>query len=455
MTENSSERPRFGTRFGMLMTVIGAAVGLGNVWRFPYMVGKFGGAFFVLFYVMTVLLIGIPALMAEWGLGRHTQRGPVGAFERVGVRIGSFRFGKFLGWYFFAVVTVAIGYYTNALGWVLYYTVGEVVRVAGGSIAAYEILPPDAGFNGRSFILQITMTGLVIVLNVVVLLRGLRRGIETAAKILMPLLAAGLLVLIVRSLTLPGAWEGVQWYILKFDPAALTPSVMLAAMGQAIFSLSLGGSYMVIYGSYLSAEDRLGSNAIWTGAGDLGAGLLAGLAIIPAVIALGLEPGSGPGLLFSTLPEVFARIPVGGIFGLIFFVSLLGAAFMSDVGAFEVVVRGLQDNTALDRRQSVFVVAGAVFLIALPPMINMKIFVPWDLFFGTGMQTFGALIATLTFGWALSRDAAYHELGNKDGASTATRFLYNWIRYVIPTVILTLGVWWLLTDVLGMSLGSP
>ena len=245
-------------------------------------------------------------------------------------------------------------------------------------------------------------TSLVILACVAVLLKGLRSGIERVSTFIVPTLLTLLLILIVRSVTLPGAGAGIQWYLLKFDLSAFTGRMMLAALGQAVFSLSLGGTFMVVYGSYLNQGDSLLPNAVWTATGDVMAGLLAGFAIFPAVFALGLEPASGPGLLFVTLPQVFGQIPLGGLFALLFFIALFGAAYLSDVAAFEVLVAGLTDNTRLSRTQAVWLMAAVVFLIALPPMINMKIFVPWDLTFGSGMQTLGSLIAVVTFGWVIA-----------------------------------------------------
>jgi hypothetical protein len=299
-----TSRETFASRFGLLMTMIGVAVGLGNVWRFPYMVGQFGGAPFVVFYVFVVGVIGVPALMAEWTLGRLTRRGPVGAFAQAGLP-----FGRPVGWFFFFVVTAATGYYTNALGWVLYYAGGGLADTLGLAWESSEILPPNEGFVARSFFLQMTCTGLVILACVAVLLKGLRSGIERVSKVIMPTLLTLLLILIARSLTLPGAGSGLHWYLVKVDLSAFTGQVMLAALGQAVFSLSLGGTFMVVYGSYLNPEDRLRSNAVWTASGDVIAGILAGLAIFPAVFAMGLEPTSGPGLIFATLPQVFGQIP--------------------------------------------------------------------------------------------------------------------------------------------------
>ena len=432
----------------LLATMVGVAVGLGNVWRLPYMVGRFGGAAFVLLYLVFVLSIGIPALMAEWTLGRHTRRGTVGAFERAGLPGG-----RVLGWVFFGTVTAATAYYTNAIGWVVFHGLAESLAPFGAPLTGADILPPDEGFRLRSFLLQLLFTSLVVMAAVMVLLRGLRSGIEKASAILTPLLFLSLFVIIARSLTLPGAGAGLEWYILKFELSDLTPTVAMAALGQVIFSLALGGTFMVVYGSYLNQDDALGKNALWTVAGDTAAGLLAGLAIFPAVMALGMEPGSGPGLIFETLPRVFAEIPVGWVFGTIFFVSLAGAAFLSGVAAFEVLVAGLTDNTRLSRRGATWLMAGLVFLLALPPMINMRIFVPWDLAFGSGAQTAGVLVAVLAVGWGMKRGAVLRELGvGADGESPGRRrlLLYYWIRWVIPGAILAVGIWWLLTDVMGV-----
>jgi neurotransmitter:Na+ symporter, NSS family len=438
----SLARETFASRFGAIITMIGVALGLGNVWRFPYMVGRYGGAAFVLFYVLVVLVIGVPGLMAEWALGRHTRRGTVGAFARAGLPAG-----KVVGWFFFVVVIAATAYYTNVIGWVLYYAAGEVARAFQVTFDASAVLPPDAGFSSRSLLLQMACTAFVTLSCAFVLLRGLRSGIERASRIVIPTLCLILLVLIARALTLPNAMAGVEWYILKFQASDLTPRVMMAAIGHTVFSLSLGGTFMVVYGSYLTDKDSLTSNAWWTTFGDTFSGLLAGLAIFPAVFALGLQPNSGPGLIFATLPRVFAAIPLGWLFGLLFFLGLLGAGYLSGLAAFEVLVAGLTDNTRLGRRTVVWLVAAVVFVVSIPPMINNRIFVPWDLTFGSGMQTLGALVAVVTVGWAMDRGEALRALSTS-GERPVPTWLYHWIRWVIPGALLMVGVWWLLTDLL-------
>jgi len=432
------KRETFTSNFGLLMTMIGVAVGLGNVWRFPYMVGKFGGAAFVFFYLLAVFFIGIPAMMAEWTLGRYTRRGTLGAFAK-----GGFPGGKYVGVFLFCIVICATGYYSVSLGWVAYYALGEIVKGLGGQLNSGAILPPNAGFNLTSFFLQLLMTSIVIFTCGIILVKGLRKGIEKVSKLIMPALLTILIILIIRAITLEGASEGIKWYIGGFRFRELTGSVMAAALGQAVFSMSLGGTFMVIYGSYLDKGSNIPKNAIFTGIGDTVAGLLAGFAIFPAVFAFGLEPASGPSLIFHTLPKTFAMMPAGWLFGLIFFLGLFGAAYLSDVAAFEVLVGGIVDNTKLSRKNAVLLICAIVFVLAIPPLINFKIFVPWDLTFGSGMQTLGALLAVITAVWCIKRSKALKELSEGTGKPFPL-FLYWWMRIVIPIAILFIGINWLL-----------
>lgn len=434
-------REIFGSRFGTLMTMVGVAIGLGNVWRFPYMVGRYGGAAFVVVYVLIALLIGVPAIMGEWALGRHARRGTVGAYAA-----GGLPGGRYLGWFLFAVVIAATAYYTNVVGWVLFFTLGELARTVGLLLPAGHVLPPASGFSPLSFGLQMACTGAVTLTCAVVLTRGLRAGIERVSVILVPMLLGALLVLIARSLTLDGASEGVRWYVGKFAWSDLTATVAVAALGHAVFSLSLGGTFMVTYGSYLPDGEELGRSAVWTTLADTGSGLLAGFVIFPAVFAFGLEPASGPPLLFDTIPKVFAQMPLGSLFGVLFFLGLFGAGFLSDIAAFEVLVAGMTDNTKLTRRRAVWTMSGIVFLVSLVPMLNLGVFLRWDLTFGSGMQTFGALCAALTAGWAMQRGALLQQLGGPDLRGWRG-WVPFWLRYVVPGSILAVGVWWLLTDV--------
>lgn len=439
-------RETFASNFGLLMTMIGVAVGLGAVWRFPYMVGKFGGAAFVVFYMVIVFFIGMPALMAEWTLGRHTRRGPLGSYQ-----IGTFPGGKYIGAFLFFIVFWATGYYSNAVGWVGFHALGEIVNAFGGNLNASAILPPQEGFNLTSFLLQLAMTAFVIFTCGIVLIKGLRKGIEKTSKWIVPTLFLILTILILRSVSLKGASEGIEWYIGSFNFSALTPSVMAAALGMAFFSMSLGGTFMVIYGSYLDKQSNIPKNAIFTGIAASIAGLMAGFAIFPAVFSFGLEPNSGPGLIFSTLPKTFAMMPLGWMFGLLFFLGLFGAAYLSDVAAFEVLIGGIVDNTQVERRKAVLSICCIVYILAIPPMINFKIFVPWDLIFGSGMQAIGSLFAVITAAWCIKRSVALKEL-SEGREKPFPVFLYWWMRVVIPAAILFVGINWLLESVFHIKI---
>jgi NSS family neurotransmitter:Na+ symporter len=393
-----------------------------------------------------VLFIGIPALMCEWTLGRHTQRGTLGAFER-----GGLPGGRIVGIFLFGIVFFATGYYSNALGWVGFFALSELLKTVGIPLRAASILPPQEGFNLTSFLLQLTMTFSVIFACGYVLIKGLRRGIEKISKWIVPLLFTILITLIFRSITLEGAGQGIDWFIGRFAASELTPSVMAAALGMAFFSMSLGGTFMVIYGSYLHNRANIPKNALLTGLGASLAGILAGFAIFPAVFAFGLEPSSGPDLIFSTLPQTFSMMPAGGLFGSLFFMGLFGAAFLSDVAAFEVLVGGITDNTQTERRKAVWRVCGVVFILAIPPMINFKIFIPWDLAFGSGMQALGALFAVITAVWFIRRSSALKEL-SQGRTKPFPVFLYWWMRIAVPIAILFVGVNWILESLFNFQI---
>ena len=438
-----TSRETFGSRLAVLATMVGLAVGLGNVWRFPYMVGQFGGATFIFLYLLIAGLVAVPALMGEWAIGRHSRLGSLGAFEAVGLPGG-----RGFGWILVAISWAAVAYYTNAIGWVAFHGLAQAATGLGMGFDASIILPPEDGVSPISTGLQFGFTASILALQAAVILKGIRRGIERVSTIVTPVLFTTLIILIVRSITLDGADAGVAW-LLDFDLEAVTPTAAVAALGQVVFSVGLGGTLMVVYGSYLGDGVDIRGTAVLTVIGDTGAGLLAGLAIFPAVFALGLEPAGGPGLLFATLPEVFSRIPFGWLFGFLFFGGLFGAALLSGIAAYEVLVASFADVLGWTRRRAIRTVYGGSLLLAIPPMINLKIFVPWDLTFGSGGQTIGALIAVVTVGWVMDRGTLLHQLAG-DSPSVWDMLLIRWLRWFVPAAVTVAAVWWLLTDVLGM-----
>ncbi len=433
---------------GTLMTMTGVAVGLGNVWRFPYMVGLFGGSAFVVFYLFMIFTVCIPALMGEWALGRYTRRGPLGAFKYSGLPGG-----KYIGIMLFGLVFLALGYYSNTIGLVGFYGVGQLVSLFGIDIDTSLILPPETGMNTRSILLQSIFTPIVVGASGLILILGLRKGIERASKIIMPLLFAILIILCIRSLTLPNAFEGVQWFIGRFDIKDLTGPVMAAGLGQAIFSMSLGGTYMLIQGSFLDQTSHVPRNAVYVGLGDTLAGLLAGFVIFPAVFSFGLEPASGPSLIFHTLPQTFGKMPGGRLFGFLFFSGLCGAAFLSLVTAFEVIVSGIVDNTRKSRKTAVIIACSGSLVSAIPPLFNLDIFVVWDLIFGSGLQIAGAFFTVIAAAWSIKRSTMLKELA-RGSEKKFPVVLYWWMRIAVPLAVLFVGINWFLDSVLKVQLFS-
>ena len=321
-----TSRAYFSSRFGVVMTFMGVAVGLGNVWRFPYMATAFGGGAFLLVYLILLVLFGIPAIMAELALGRMTRRGPMGAFTSIGMPMG-----RFVGWALFVTIFMAVSYYTVIVGWVLRYFFVSVT----GQIDTIQPLEFLANLTA-GFATQFVMTGIVLAMVAAVLIMGIRGGIERISKVGMPLLFVLLLVLVFRTLTLPGAGEGLRFYITP--DFSQSEGVVIAALGQVFFSLSLGGTFLLTYASYLPSTTNLKSSAIVVGLGETAAAVLAGLVIVPAAMVFKLDPVSGPPLTFVVVPSIFAQMQFGSFFSALFFGLLFFAAFLSVVAAIEVLL---------------------------------------------------------------------------------------------------------------------
>ncbi len=414
-------RETFGSTWGTIFVTAGAAIGLGNIWRFPYMMGIFGGAGFLLVYLAVVVFFGIPGLMVEWTLGRHTRRGPVGAFERVGMPGGRW-WGRLL----LLTVTMAASYYAVVIGWVLYYGVQFAVTTPEA--------PPVETFAALTVGVakQAPYLAATVAAGCLALYSGVKDGIERISKIVLPLFFGLFALLMVRSLTLDGAWEGVRYYLLpRLDQ--ITPGTLLAATGQAYFSLALGGTFMLIYGSYMRPEERLGRNAVLTALADSSAAFMAGLVVVPAVFAFHIDMQSGPPLLFVVMPEVFERLPWGGFFGSLFFASVFLIALLSLIAAYEVMVAALQDELGWSRGRSLWLIFGLELVLAVPSMLSLNYLYYSDLIWGSTMQPVGAVLSVVALAWCLSRARALEEL--RMGGEAVPDWLFLWIKYVIPPAI--------------------
>ena len=419
----NAQREHFGRGLISVFVMVGLAVGLGNVWRFPYMMGRYGGGAFLLLYIVALAAIGVPALMAEWTLGRATGKGPPAAYVTAGLPGG-----KIAGGLLFLTVLMATSYYVVVLGWVILYMVWALAFGFAGT-------DPSSLFRalGEDVLSQVAATWSVVLGCGFVLTLGVRKGIARVSSFFVPIFFLLLLLLVIRSLSLPGAGEGLS-YMFTFDAGTITPQTLLAVVGQAAFSLGLGGTFMVLYGAYLRPDASIPFTAVQTALGDLSASMLAALLVIPAVFAAGLQLDSGPPLLFETLPVVFAGIAGGDLLAAIFFLALGLVAFLSAVAAIEALIEPISVRATWNRGQAIWAVTTVIAVLAIPSMLSVEYLTKSDLIWGSTMQPVGSVLALLAVGWSIGRGRALAVSGLAEGR--LGRLWVVWIRYVVPAVVL-------------------
>lgn len=347
-------RGTWGSGLGFILAATGSAIGLGNIWRFPYVAGENGGAAFVLVYLLCVLFIALPILLAEISLGRKTTLNPVGAIKS----LTPSRFWPALGYLGVATGVGILSFYAVVAGW----TLGYIIRTLLHSTGTFAEFVQDPVSEIGYFILFLALT-------MVVVLGGVQKGIERWSKVLMPALFLLLLGLIVFALTLEGAGKGVEFY-LKPDFSKIHAATILAALGQAFFSLSLGMGTMVTYGSYLSKRENVVTSACAVAISDTLIAVLAGLVIFPALFSVGMQPAAGPGLVFNVLPKIFEMMPGGTLVGVAFFILLAIAALTSTISLLEVPVAFLVDQKSWPRKKAVWFISIIVFLVGLPSALS-------------------------------------------------------------------------------------
>ena len=397
----------------------GVAIGLGNVWRFPYMMGQYGGSAFLIVYLLIVVAIGVPALMAELALGRHTKSGTLGAIKAAGLWGGTG-----WGWLLVVIITMAGALYNVVVGQVFYF----VVKYAP-SIMSNATLP-ELQWSQESFLVQFLFVLVAMSASCIVLGFGVRAGIERISKLLLPLFALLFLVIIVRVLTLQGAGAGVKTLFVP-DWNQLTPQTLLGAVGQAVFSLGLGGTVMVMYGSYIRKNESIPRYAAFVAAADVGAALLAGLIIVPAAVALSVDLAAGPPLMFEVVPLIFSKMTAGVWIGLAFFMAVFIVAMLSVMGGFEVVVAALGSAFGLRRPAALVAIFVLQALLVVPLIMSQDYFGLSDLIWITTMMPFGSIVAVVALAWSIKRAATLQEL-RQGGTKLVPDWLFYWIKYVIP-----------------------
>ncbi len=438
------ERDGFGSRFGVLVAVAGSAVGLGNLWRFPYLVGTNGGAAFIILYLAFVILICLPIMFSEFIIGRRGQSNAFGSVKKIVPKSGWLSIG--------AISVIAsifiLSFYSVVGGWTIEY----IFKSFSANFLTADSNSLSTQFSGfsQSQFMPVVMHLLFLGITALIVVAGVKNGIERYSKILMPVLFFLVLLLAIRSLTLSGAYTGVE-FLFKPDFSKITSKAALAALGQAFFSLSLGMGCIITYGSYVNKKENLFKISFMSAAADTGFAILAGLAVIPAVFAFGISPGEGPSLVFITLPQVFAQLPFGQIVAAAFFFILLIAALTSSISLLEVVVAFCCEELKWSRLFSVIVtfivvgIFGSFSSLSQGVLSHITVFGKtfFDFFDYTSsniLLPIGGLLVVLLVGWRMKRSHVLDEL-TSGGTITVKpimfAIIYFLIRFVAPIAIIT------------------
>ncbi|HRI80448.1 MAG TPA: sodium-dependent transporter [Cyclobacteriaceae bacterium] len=435
----SDNRGQWASKFGFIMAAAGSAVGLGNIWRFPYLTGQNGGAAFVVVYILCVVVVGAPMLMNEMALGRLTGKNAIGAFRETGGNIFWTLAGGVLA---IAVSFFVLSYYTVIAGW----TVGYIfTSITNSPIPFKEFIATP------SYVMP--LFGLAMLSTIIIVLGGISGGIEKATKIMMPLLFLLLLVTIIRSLTLDGAGAGVSYYLVP-DFSKINGTTVLKALTQSFFSLGVGWGIMITYGSYLPKNQSIVSSSLWVGAMDTSVALLAGLMVFPAVFAFGMQPNQGPTLVFEVLANIFPRMPFGNIAGAFFFLLLFIAAITSTISMVEVVGAWLIDSKKWNRKKATWTVGIAAFVVGTPAALsngsseffsNMQLFGHtglldiMDHIFGTVCMLIVVLVTCLYSGWVFQTNKIIDEINEGSPYFKTTALAGIWkffLQFICPVIII-------------------
>ncbi len=434
----SNQRPRFATRFGVIATTVGSAVGLGNIWRFPYEAGSNGGGAFLLLYIFFVAAIGVPVICAEFVMGRASRLNIFGAFRTLAPSAG--RAWAIVGALGLLASVLILSFYSVVAGWTFEYLAESV----SGHINDFSGPARHQAFSefttGPRCLLW---TLAVVALNAAVLLGGVRKGIEGVSNVLMPLLFVIMIALAVHSLFLPGAARGLD-FLFHPDFSALTPASVLSALGQAFFSLSLGIGTMMIYASYFSSRTHLLRSAATTAALDTIVAILAGIIIFPAVFSFGASPAAGPRLVFEILPDIFAAMPGGAFTATAFFLLLALASITSTISMSEIFVAFLCEQWGFRRRNAVaahtllVTVLASLCALSFGPMADFKVagmtvFNLFDFVSSNILMPIGGCLICIFAGWLMDRTMLRSQLA--PAPRILTRLIIFTLRYTAPAAI--------------------
>ena len=431
-----SSRDQFASKIGFILAAAGSAIGLGAIWKFPYMAGTNGGSVFILLFILCTVVIGLPILIAEFMIGRRGQLDPINSFKTQAP-------GKpwyMVGWLGLVACGIILSFYSVVGGWILSYLFRAVSLKLTGQGLDFAALFNDIIANPVEVLIA---QGAFMLLTLLIVQAGIKSGIEVASKWMMPLLFIFFILLFIRSVTLDGAMEGIKFMFVP-DWSYLNAETLLLALGQAFFSLSVGVSAMITYSSYLAPKENIVSSAGNVAVMNIFISILAGLVIFPAVFALGYSPEQGPGLVFIMIPAVFEQLPMGGLFLIIFFILLLFATVTSAIALLEVVVSiGIGKKTA-GRRRASWIFAALIFLLGIPSALSYGVMSDFtimgknffdfaDYITSSILMPIGALFISLFAGFHYSKKISQQELNSSP-------IIFNiWlmiVRYLAPVAIL-------------------
>ena len=434
-----SQNEQWTSKLGFILASAGSAIGIGAIWKLPYVAGTSGGGAFFLLFILFTAIIGLPLLLAEFVLGRHTQKEAIRAYDAVAP--GSL--WKGIGYLGVITCFILLSFYSVVGGWILQYIFASVTGQLNGVRDYGSLFNSTIANPTRAVISQFVF----LLLTIVVVARGIQNGIEKANKILMPALFILFIIIIIRSLTLDGAMEGVSFFLYP-DFSKLTSQTILFAMGQAFFSLSVGVSVMVTYSSYLSKQQNLPKSAISISALNILISLLAGLAIFPAVFSMGVKPTEGPGLLFIVLPSIFEQLPFGIVFQTFFLALFLFATLTSAFSMLEIIVASLAKGEQHKRIKLSWISGLLIFVVGIPSALSYgllsdvsifgkSIFDAFDFLVSNILMPLGALLIAIFVPWKMKKDVLIEEF--KHGSTNVKRWFSLWflaIRYIAPVLII-------------------
>ena len=436
----SDKRTFFSTRLGVLAATVGSAVGLGNIWRFPYEAGTHGGGAFLLCYIFFVFLIGVPVICSEFAMGRRSRTGIPGAFQHLNKGRGGW---NWIGWIGIAGAVMIISFYSVVAGWTLEYTIDSSVGMFSDHVQHNrhaEFLAFTQGWKPSLWV--VVFMGI----NGLVLLGGVQKGIERVSNILMPLLFLILLAFCINSLLLPGAGDGLR-FLFHPDFSQLTPSVILGAMGQAFFSLSLGMGCMITYASYFKDDTPLMKTSIQIATLDTLVAILSGVIIFPAVFSFGMSPAEGPTLVFEVLPNIFQQMSGGRIWSTLFFLLLAVASLTSLISVSEIAIAFFVDHLKMKRPMATLTVTlvgtilGVLCALSFGPLKNLDLFNAFDYISSNILLPLGGMSTSIFAGWVMKRSTLYAELQGKGKLPRAAgEAIVISLRCIAPACVLAVFI---------------